>query len=105
MTRIERIKAHLTLYLNPTELIIEDESQLHHVPINAETHFKTTVVSDKFNSLSKVARHRLVYGLLREEFNSGLHALSLHLYTEEEWQNNTTTPLNSPACLDGFNNE
>ena len=39
----------------------------------------------------------MVYKLLNAELSSGLHALSLHLYTEEEWQRLSQVPL-SPLC-------
>jgi BolA protein len=35
------------------------------------------VVSAQFEHQSRVARHRLVYGLLTAEFADGLHALAL----------------------------
>lgn len=78
-----------------------DESKSHHVPDGAETHFKVSVVAEKFTGLAKIARHRLMNNLLAEEFNTGLHALSLHLYTPEEWQASGGIPR-SPACRDGY---
>lgn len=49
-----------------------------------ETHYRLTLVSTAFDGLSRVARQRLVYGALREEFDTGLHALSLDLKTPSE---------------------
>lgn len=37
-----------------------------------------------FEGLSRVARQRLVYDTLREEFDTGLHALALVLKTPDE---------------------
>ena len=37
-----------------------------------------------FDGLSRVARQRLVYDALREEFDTGLHALTLDLKTSAE---------------------
>jgi stress-induced morphogen len=37
-----------------------------------------------FEGLSRVARQRLVYDTLREEFDTGLHALTLVLKTPNE---------------------
>jgi BolA protein len=42
------------------------------------------MVSEAFAGLSRVARQRLVYHALGEEFDTGLHALSLDLKTPEE---------------------
>lgn len=44
---------------------------------DAETHFTLTVVSDAFAGKSLVQRHRMIYGLLKEELDAGLHALAL----------------------------
>lgn len=98
MTRKQRIYDVLYTKLDTDILIIDDESQGHHVPIGAETHFKVTVVSNHFDKLSRVARHRQINNLLVGEFATGLHALSLHLYTPGEWEKLLTGVPPSPAC-------
>lgn len=104
MSRRERIDQLIKNELNPSFLDVDDESSQHHVPEGAETHFKLSVVSEKFNNLNPLSRHRLINKLLADELNSGLHALSLHLFTPEEWQSRNQTTANSPACLDGYRN-
>ena len=49
-----------------------------------ETHFHVECISDKFEGLTSIKRHRLVNGLLKDEFEKGLHALSLRLKTPQE---------------------
>ena len=95
MSRKERIEHQLTTELSPFFLSVEDESSHHH--------FKVTVVCEKFTTLNRVARHRLVQGLLSKEFDLGLHALSLHLYTKDE--SATASPRSSPSCKDGYKNK
>lgn len=102
MSRKDRIENHLKESLNPVYLSIEDESANHHVPQGAETHFKVIAVSQQFIDVTRIERHRIVNKLLNQEFNQGLHALSMHLYTLEEWEKNSTV-LKSPTCRDGFN--
>jgi len=98
MSRKLRLHHALSLEFIPEQLIIEDESYRHQVPRDGETHFKVIAVSTKFEHLRPVARHRLVNTLLAPEFQSGLHALSLHLYTPAEWQTkNASVPI-SPPC-------
>jgi BolA protein len=46
-------------------------------------------VSSEFNGKTQIARHRLVNSLLKDEFDAGLHALSLRLKTPEEWERDT----------------
>lgn len=43
------------------------------------------IVSSAFSGKTQIARHRLVNALLKDEFDAGLHALSLRLKTPEEW--------------------
>jgi len=88
LSRADRIKALLNAALSPTSLVLEDESAKHAGHAGArpggETHYKLRLVSAAFDGLSRVARQRLVYAALREEFDTGLHALSLDLKTVSE---------------------
>lgn len=99
MSRNQRIRQTLSEQLTPTILIVEDESNAHQVPQGAESHFKVVVVSRSFEPLSRIQRHRLVHSLLASEFDQGLHALTLHLYTDEQWQRQEVPA--SPACRGG----
>ena len=105
MTRKQYINHALSLALTPDILIIENESSNHQVPVGSETHFKVIVVSAEFINLSRVARHRLVNNILAQEFSTGLHALSLHLYTPNEWAQRSTHIPASPACEHKRKNE
>lgn len=100
INRKQRIESKLTAELNPYHLEVVNESHRHHVPEGSETHFKLVIVSDDFAQQSRILRHRKIHHLLEDELAQGLHALSLHLYTIEEWQK-IKVP-NSPACRDGF---
>jgi sulfur transfer protein SufE/stress-induced morphogen len=84
-----RIKEKLERELSPVELEVEDISYQHAGHAGArgsdgETHFNVKVVSKEFEGKSSVKRHRLVYGLLQEELQSGLHALSIVAKTPSE---------------------
>jgi len=86
---------------SPSFLEVVNESHQHSVPENSETHFKITVVSDVFKGLSAVKRHQLVYVLLQEELDAGVHALALHLYTPEQWSERHMNSPVSPPCAGG----
>lgn len=101
MSRKQRIYDALSVELKPDSLIIEDESHRHHVPNDAQSHFKVIAVATMFENLGRVARHRLINTLLVTEFQEGLHALSLHLYTPNEWALKTTEVPVSPDCRHG----
>ncbi len=48
--------------------------------------FEARVISNTFDGLSTVKRHKLVYAILDEHIKSGaIHALSIKTYTEAEW--------------------
>lgn len=82
-------------------LSVENESHMHSVPANSETHFKVTLVSSGFEGQGKVKRHQAIYKVLAEEMAGGVHALALHLYTPEEWQAQGGEAPASPNCMGG----
>lgn len=88
MSRLDIIRAKLNARLTPTRLDVVDDSGRHVGHAGArpegETHFVVEIASAKFAGLSRVARQRLVYGILAEEFEGGLHALALTTLTPEE---------------------
>jgi len=67
----------ITNDFQPVHLEIINESYMHNVPKGSETHFKVVVVSNKFDALSLVQRHRLVNSTLQFELKNGVHALSI----------------------------
>ncbi|MCD7460934.1 SufE-like protein 1, chloroplastic/mitochondrial [Datura stramonium] len=84
-----RIKEKLEKELRPIEIEIEDISHQHagHAGIrgsDGETHFNLKVVSKEFEGKSLVKRHRMIYDLLQDELQNGLHALSIVAKTPSE---------------------
>lgn len=83
-----RIRAKLTEALAPTRLEVEDESHRHaghagHDP-RGESHFRVTVVSDRFAGRGRVERHRMVNAVLAEELKDRVHALALRTLAPDE---------------------
>ncbi len=95
------ITTKLTVLLQPEFLDVVNESHMHSVPENSETHFKVVAVSGAFSGLSRVRRHQLIYQELQIELQSGVHALGLHTYTPEEWQQRKQQVHPSPDCMGG----
>ena len=85
----------------PVYFELVNESDMHSGPPGRESHFKLTLVTNKFEGLSRVSRSREVYkvlgDLLGTKSNSKVHALALHLYTEAEWDKLKKSP-DSPLC-------
>ncbi|SCU82253.1 LAFA_0C10066g1_1 [Lachancea sp. 'fantastica'] len=49
-----------------------------------ESHFRLEIVSDGFQGLTLPKRHRLIYNLLEDELQNGVHALQLQTRTLSE---------------------
>lgn len=96
-TRIEEKLATL----DPQYLAVENESHMHHVPPDSETHFKVTLVSERFAGLMPVKRHQLIYSVLADELAGPVHALALHLYTPQQWEARGGSRPDSPNCRGG----
>lgn len=84
----QAIRDKLTAGLEPSRLLITDESARHAGHAGArpegETHFRVEIVSERFRGLSRVERQRLVYRLLAEELAGPIHALALTTRTPDE---------------------
>ncbi|KAF9222563.1 bola-like protein [Gyrodon lividus] len=84
----------LATLLQPSQLTITNESHLHrhHAAMraqgggNGETHFAVQIISDVFQGVAPLQRHRMIYSALSAELAQGLHALSLETRTPEEAQ-------------------
>ena len=47
-------------------------------------HFAASIISEQFDGMSMVARHRLVYQALGDHMQSAIHALSIQAMTPAE---------------------
>jgi len=99
------IEEKITASLKPMHLDVVNESNNHNVPPGSESHFKITIVSNLFDGKILIARHRVINQLLAEELAGGVHALSMHTYTPEEWSDKNEQTRQSPPCLGGAKRE
>ena len=72
--------------LQPTHLEIRNESYKHKGPKDAESHFQVIVVSEQFDNLSLIKRHRLVNQACQSLLDGPIHALSIVAKTPDQWQ-------------------
>ena len=96
----DTIKAKLSEALQPSMLEVANESHMHGGPAT-ESHFNITAVSATFTDLNLVRRHQSVYRLLQTELAGGVHALAMHLYTQQEWEQRQGSSSTSPDCRGG----
>ena len=73
------IENKLAAALSPSKLELRDESARHvgHTHAGVESHFDLTIESAAFAGLGRLARQRLVMGVLAEELAGPVHALSI----------------------------
>ena len=96
----DTIQAKLSEALQPSTLEVANESHMHGGPAT-ESHFNITAVSAAFEDLNLVRRHQAVYKLLQQEMAGSVHALAMHLYTEQEWEQRQGSSPASPDCKGG----
>ena len=81
MSRDQRIHDTLQQSLGPSKLEVINNSHQHaghsSSPGTGESHYHIRISSQKFESKSRVEIHRMINKLLKEEFDQGLHALSI----------------------------
>lgn len=79
----KRIEEKLRENLRPRFLEVKNNSHLHlgHYGDDGsgETHFAIEIESEELGGMSKVAAHRMVNRVLKEEFGAGMHALEVRV--------------------------
>ena len=100
MTALQQhIESKIKQQLQPVHLEVINESHLHGTPSD-DSHFKLILVCEQFDGMRLLQRHRSVNKVLAEELAGPVHALALHVYSPQEWQQLQAVPQ-SPACKGG----
>ena len=74
----------LSKQFTPSHLEIINESAAHGSP-NSEAYMKVVVISNNFQGLNLLKKHRAVQECLHEEMKGAIHALTIVAKTDEEW--------------------
>ena len=86
--RVEQIKRQLVAAFGAdADIAIKDQSHLHAGHEGAKEgkgHFDVTIVSEKFDGLNRIARHRLVYDALGSFMDTDIHALRITAHSTAE---------------------
>lgn len=96
-----QIESKLAEGINALHLEVINESSSHNVPAGSESHFKVVLVSEDFVDKKLLARHRMINQILADELQGAIHALALHTYTGEEWEEQNGDAPMSPPCQGG----
>ncbi len=97
MQLAEQIETKVKTEFSPSFIELENESHKHRSGTGT-SHFRLVIVSEKFEDLRLVARHRLVNSLLADELATEVHALALHTFTAKEWAERGEQATKSPRC-------
>ncbi len=95
------IENKLNEQIDLSYLSVENESFRHAVPVDSETHFKVVVVSEQFQGVMLIKRHRLINEILKDELAGPIHALAMHTYTPQQWAEKSLSAPNSADCMGG----
>lgn len=94
------IHSKLTTEFSPTFLEIENESHKHGGS-STTSHFRVVLVTENFEGLRLIARHRKINTVLAHELANEIHALALHTFTPAEWTEKEGNTTKSPDCAGG----
>jgi BolA family transcriptional regulator, general stress-responsive regulator len=80
------IDAAVRAALQPSVLEVIDDSHLHasHAGAREGRHFTVRITTERFNGLSRIARHRLIYDSLQLLIPQGIHALAIEAHAPGE---------------------
>jgi len=75
---VGEIRVRLVAAFSPSELEVVDEGHLHagHAG-EGKGHFHVRIVSAAFTGVLPIRRHRMIYAVLDDLMNHGIHALSI----------------------------
>ena len=90
MTPVERvaeIRQRLEATFEPESLDVEDDSHRHAGHEGAKGglgHFNVMIVSQSFNGMKMLARHRAIYTALGDMMQTDIHALAIEAVASDE---------------------
>lgn len=77
----QRIEAKLAEAFRPEQLKVSDDSALHAghsgAPEGGESHFTVDILAEAFAGKTRIARHRLINDVLKDELAGPVHALAI----------------------------
>ena len=83
MNFFDKIKEKINKKINPENLILIDNSSFHtkHKSFDSNKfHLKIIIKSEKLKKMSKIAAHKEIFSILKDEMNNKIHALELEIH-------------------------
>ena len=82
MNFFEQVKEKINKKINPENVILIDNSNLHtkHKSFDSNKfHLKIIIKSKKLRSMSKIMAHKEIFSILKDEMNNKIHALEIEI--------------------------
>ena len=82
MNFFNEIKEKINKKINPENIILIDNSNLHskHKSFDANKyHLKIIIKSQKLKSMNKIAAHKEIFSILKDEMKNKIHALEIEI--------------------------
>ena len=82
MNFFDKIKEKINEKINPENLILIDNSSFHtkHKSFDSNKfHLKIIIKSEKLKKMDKIAAHKEIFSILKDEMNNKIHALEIEI--------------------------
>jgi len=82
MNFFDKIKVKINKKINPENIILIDNSNLHakHKSFDSNKfHIKLIIKSEKLKNMDKISAHKKIFSILKDEMNSKIHALEIEI--------------------------
>ena len=82
MNFFDKIKEKIDNKINPENIILIDNSHLHvkHKSFKKDKfHLKIIIKSQKLRKMNKIAAHKEIFSILKEEIKENIHALEIEI--------------------------
>ena len=83
MNFFDKIKEKINKKINPENLILIDNSSFHskHKSFDPNKfHLKIIIKSEKLKKMDKIAAHKKIFSILKDEMNNKIHALEIEIH-------------------------
>jgi len=82
MNLFDQIKEKINKKINPENIILIDNSSLHakHKSFDQnKVHLKIIIKSEKLRNIDKIAAHKEIFSILKDEMSNKIHALEIEI--------------------------
>ena len=82
MNFFDKIKEKINEKINPENIILIDNSNLHakHKSFDSNRfHIKLIIKSEKLKNMDKITAHKEIFSILKDEMNNKIHALEIEI--------------------------